>query len=246
MPWPSLVKRVRDSLTDEGYEPTVTGDPQQVPTLIEETDPQVVLLDLMLAGTDGIELMRDILAVRDTPVIFLSAYSQDKLIADALQMGAADYITKPFSPTELAARISAALHNRHRSAHPAPPHAPEAPQMPPSAGLFEIAAMSIDHAARLAVVDGRPVELTSIEYRLLVHLAANAGTLLTHDQLLAAVWGPDSQLNPGRLRSVIKNLRQKLGDNARNPHYITTVPHIGYRMPKPGQAQPHNPPADTN
>ena len=232
---PRALKRVRDSLTDEGYEPTVTGDPHQVPTLLEETDPHVVLLDLMLPGTDGIELMQDILAVRDTPVIFLSAYSQDKLIADALQMGAADYIIKPFSPTELAARISAALRNSRRSAAPAPAHAPEAPQTPPSAGLFEIAAMSIDHAARLVVVDGRRVELTPIEYRLLVHLAANAGTLLTHDQLLAAVWGPD-QLDPGRLRSVVKNLRQKLGDNARNPHYITTVPHIGYRMPKPDTA----------
>ena len=216
----------------------MTGDPEQVPWLIEEIDPHVVLLDLMLPGTDGIELMRDILAVRDTPVIFLSAYSQDRLIADALQMGAADYIIKPFSPTELAARISAALRNRHRSAAPAPAHAPDAPQMPPSAGLFEIAAMSIDHAARLVVVDGRPVELTPIEYRLLVHLAANAGTLLSHDQLLAAVWGPDSQVDTSRLRSVVKTLRQKLGDNARNPHYITTVPHIGYRMPKPGQAQP--------
>ena len=105
---PRTLKRVRDSLADEGYEPTVTGDPEQVARLIEEVDPHVVLLDLMLPGTDGIELMQDILTVRDTPIIFLSAYSRDDLVAQAFEMGAADYIIKPSSPTELAARVKAA------------------------------------------------------------------------------------------------------------------------------------------
>ena len=105
---PRTLKRVRDSLADEGYEPSVTGDPHQVASLIEEVEPHVVLLDLMLPGTDGIELMQTILAVRNTPVIFLSAYGRDEVIARALEMGAADYIIKPFSPTELAARVKAA------------------------------------------------------------------------------------------------------------------------------------------
>ena len=223
---PRALKRVRDSLTDEGYEPTVTGDPQQVASLIEEVDPHVVLLDLMLPGTDGIELMQDIRAARDTPVIFLSAYSQDELIAKAFEMGAADYIIKPFSPTELAARVKAALrnkpaqHDRHIPKH----HTP---------GRFTLGDLTIDYAARTVTVAGRPVDLTHSEFNLLAELSANPGIPQTHDQLLHKVWGPDKTHSTQRLRSVIKNLRQKLGDNARNPNYIITAPHYGYRMTKP-------------
>ncbi|WP_423917434.1 winged helix-turn-helix domain-containing protein [Candidatus Poriferisodalis sp.] len=98
---------------------------------------------------------------------------------------------------------------------------------------FTLGDLSIDDAARLVRVSGSPVELARIEYNLLAELAANAGTVLTHEQLLTAVWGSDSAADPSRLRIVIKDLRRKLGDDARNPRYIVTVPRVGYRMPHP-------------
>ena len=223
---PRELKRVRDSLVEEGYEPVVTGDPQQVASLIDAVDPHVVLLDLMLPGTDGIELMQSILAVRDTPVIFLSAYSQDELIARAFEMGAADYIVKPFSPTELGARVKAALRNK-----PAQPgRGTPAYGMP---GRFAVGDLAIDFASHMVTVAGSPVDVTPTEYRFLVELSARPGISQTHDQLLRKVWGPDKTGDSGRLRTVVKNLRQKLGDTTSNPKYIITVPHVGYRMVKP-------------
>ena len=223
---PRALKLVRDSLADEGYEPYVTGDPQQVASLIEEVEPHVVLLDLMLPGTDGIELMQTILDTRDTPVIFLSAYSRDEFISKALEMGAADYIIKPFSPTELAARVKAALRNKptQQSRHMPGHHTPRP---------FTLGELTIDYTARMVTVAGHPVDLTHIEFNLLAELSANPGVPQTHKQLLRKVWGPGKTADPQRLRTVIKNLRHKLGDSARNPKYIATVPHFGYRMAKP-------------
>ena len=223
---PRSLKRVRDSLADQGYEPVVTGDPQQVPSLIEETDPQVVLLDLMLPGTDGIELMQDILAVRDTPVIFLSAYNQEELVAKAFETGAADYIAKPFSPTELDARVKAALRNR-------PARPTRYISAPHTSARFESGELAIDYTTRVVTVAGRPVELTPTEFNLLAELAANQGIPLTHDHLLRKVWGLEKADDAQRMRTVIKNLRQKLGDSTKNPKYIVTVHHYGYRMAKP-------------
>ncbi|MDE0603526.1 MAG: ATP-binding protein [bacterium] len=213
---PRTLKLVRDSLIGAGYEPVVTGDPDEVRSLIEETDPQVVLLDLMLPGKGGIELMEDILSDRDIPVIFLSGYDQDELISKAFEMGAVDYMVKPFSPTELAARVRAALRKK-----------PEQP------AAFELGDLAINFAERSVAVAGQPVDLTPTEFRLLAELSAKAGTAMDHDYLLQRVWGPDQPGDARRMRTVVKNLRQKLGDDARNPRYIATVPHVGYRMPKP-------------
>ena len=109
---PQALRYVRDALLKSGYTPVVTGDPEEALRLVGEEKPDLVLLDLMLPGTDGIELMKDILGAGDVPVIFLSAYGRDELIARAFDMGAVDYVVKPFSPTELAARIRAALRKR--------------------------------------------------------------------------------------------------------------------------------------
>ena len=213
---PRTLKHVRDSLARAGYEPVVTGDPDEVVALIQEVDPQVVLLDLMLPGKDGIDLMKDILDIRDTPVIFLSGYDQDELITKAFEMGAVDYMVKPFSSTELAARVRAALRKK--------------PEQPVS---FELGDLAINFAERAVSVAGQPVELTPTEFRLLAELSAKAGTAMDHDVLLQRVWGPDQPGDARRMRTVVKNLRQKLNDDARNPRYIVTVPHVGYRMPKP-------------
>ena len=212
---PRTLRHVRDALLGAGYEPVVTGDPDEVAALMEANAPHVVLLDLMLPGTDGIELMRDIIAVYDVPVIFLSAYDQDETIAQAFAMGAVDYMVKPFSPTELAARIKAAL--RKRSEPPAP---------------YAQGNLAIDYAARTVTVAGRLVELTATEYRLLVEFSVNSGIALTHDQLLQRVWGLRGSGDARPLRSAVKTLRRKLDDDARSPKFIFTVPRVGYRMAK--------------
>ena len=178
---------------------------------------RTVLLDLMLPGTDGIELMKDILGAGDVPVIFLSAYGRDELIARAFDMGAVDYVVKPFSPTELAARIRAALRKRAAS-EPSEP--------------YVLGELKIDYAERSVTLAGRPLPLIAMEYRLLAELSANAGRLLTYEHLLERVWGEKSSGDLRPMRTIVSKLRRKLGDDADNPTYIFTEPRVGYRMPK--------------
>ena len=213
---PRLLKHVRDSLSKAGYSPVVTGDPGEVLSLIADTSPHVVLLDLMLPGSDGVELMQDIHALHDTPVIFLSAYDQDELIAKAFENGAVDYIVKPFSPTELAARVNAALRKKAESPN-----------------SFKNGDLVINYAERSVAVAGRHVELTPTEYRLLVELATNLGSAMTHKQLLLRVWGSAESVDARPLRTTVKNLRRKLGDEVGKARFIGTVARVGYRMPRP-------------
>ena len=216
---PQTLRYVRDALTNAGYKAIVTGDPEQVSPLLEKERPHLVLLDLILPGPDGIELMESVPALARVPVIFLSAYGRDQIIARALQAGAADYVVKPFSPTELVARIETALRRRSEpaSAGPAQP--------------FRLGDLTINYAERRVSVRGRTVQLTDIEYRLLLELSAHAGRVLTHEQLLQRVWGPGHAGHSGPVRTTVKNLRRKLGDDAGNPRYILTEPRVGYRIP---------------
>ena len=149
---PQDLRYVRDTLTRAGYAPIATGDPADVPRLMAEHKPHLALLDLVLPEGDGIGLMHDIQGTADVPVIFLSAYGQDDTVARALDMGAADYLVKPFSPTELAARIRAALRRRLE------PHQGE-PSLP-----YGAAGLGIDYARRQVTLAGAPVELTVTEY----------------------------------------------------------------------------------
>ena len=225
---PQALRYVRDALSKAGYTPIVTGDPEEALRLVEEEKPRLALLDLMLPGADGIELMRDILETADVPVIFLSAYGRDELIARAFDMGAADYVVKPFSPTELAARIRAALRRR------------EAPEQAEPTEPYALGDLEIDYAERRVSVAGRPVRLIAIEYRMLAVLSANAGRVVTYEHLLQRVWGAKSDGDVRPMRTVVSSLRRKLGDDADNPTYIFTEPRVGYRMPKaetPGQVE---------
>ncbi len=217
---PLALRYVRDALTRARYAPIVTGDPADVPRLLEEEKPHLVLLDLVFPGVDGIELMKDILRTFDVPIIFLSAYGQEDVIARAFDMGAVDYVVKPFSPTELTARIRAALRQRLApySGEPSEPHT--------EGGL------SIDYSERRVTLEGQPVELTPTEYSLLYELSVNAGKILTHDALLHRIWGPEKVGEPWLVRDVVKRLRRKLGDGAESPRYILTEPRVGYRMAK--------------
>ena len=225
---PHALRYIRGILSEAGYDPIVTGDPEDVRRLVEEKKPHLVLLDLMLPGTDGIALMRGILAKVDLPFIFLSAYGQEDLIAKAFDMGAVDYVAKPFSPTELAARIRAALRRRAGGF------------LFMQSGAYELGDLVINYAERKVSVAGRKVTLTATEYALLFELAANAGLIMTHDQLLQRVWNEKHSGDAGLVRTVVKRLRQKLGDDAHNPKYIVTEPRVGYRMERgetPGQTE---------
>ena len=215
---PQTLRYVRDALTRAGYAPVVTGDPEEVARLMAEEAPRLVLLDLVLPGSDGIELMQQIREIADVPVIFLSVYGQDEVIAQAFDMGAADYVVKPFSPTELAARIRAALRKR------------AAPELEEPSRPYVRGELTVDYALRRVTLAGNPVALTAIEYRMLVELSVNAGRPLTHQHLLQRVWGPDKGEDSGPVRNIVRTLRRKLGDDASNPQYIFAEPSVGYRM----------------
>ena len=217
---PQTLRFVRDALSNAGYTVTVTGDPKQVGRLVEKERPHLVLLDLMLPGMDGIELMESVPELAGVPVIFLSAYGRDQVIARALEAGADDYVVKPFSPTELVARVQTVLRRRAASELSEPPEP------------YRRGELTIDYAERRVSVAGRAVRLTNIEYRLLFELSVNSGRVLTHDQLLQRVWGLAHSGQPGAVRTFVKSLRRKLGDDADNPKYIHTEIRVGYRMPK--------------
>ena len=214
---PNDLRYVRDTLTRSGYAPILTGDPEEALRLVEEERPELVLLDLMLPETDGIELMKDILDVADVPVIFLSAYGREELIARAFDMGATDYVVKPFSPTELSARIRAAL-RRRAAAEPTKP--------------YVLDDLAVDYAGRRVTLAGSPVHLTPTEYRVLAELSANAGQVVTYERLLVQVWGEKSDGDVRPMRTIVNKLRRKLGDDAETPARIFTEPRVGYRMPK--------------
>ena len=220
---PQTLRHLHDILAKAGYAAVVTGDPEEALNLMEASAPHLVLLDLVLPGSDGVELMQDVRAIANVPVIFLSDYGQEDVVARAFDMGADDYVVKPFSPTELAARIRAALRKRAVLA-------PGEPSEPYVRGD-----LVIDFAGRNVSLAGRSVRVTAIEYRLLVELSANAGRTLPYDHLLERVWGQCGGGDLRPMRSALRSLRRKLGDDANNPTYIFTEPRIGYRMARDGE-----------
>ena len=215
---PQALLFVRDALTEAGYSAIVTGDHQELSPIIRREKPHLVLLDLMLPGTDGIELMERVPELADLPVIFISAYGRDETIARALEAGAVDYIVKPFSPTELTARIRAAL---RRYAEPEP---------------FVLGELAIDYDRRRVTVAGRLVKLTVTEYELLRVLSINAGRVMTYDALIRQIWGGQSYANPKLVRAFAMKLRQKLRDEPSQPTYIFTERGVGYRLDRPDKA----------
>ena len=210
---PQTLRHVHDALVTAGFYPLMTGDPDEVLHLVTTEQPRLVLMDLKLPGTDGIELMERIPEIARLPVIFISGYGRDELIARALEMGAADYIVKPFSPTELVARVRAALRRRN-----------DAPR------LFQSGELIIHYEDRRVTLAGVPVRLTAIEYKLLRALSVNAGRTVTYESLLRQVWGRRDTSDTRTVRAFVRKLRIKLGDDAANPTYIFNERQVGYRM----------------
>ena len=213
---PQALRYVREALSEAGYAVLVTGDHRQLSDIIAAESPDLVLLDLMLSGTDGIELMQGVAELADVPVIFISGYGRDETIARALQVGAADYIVKPFSPTELTARIAAALRKR---AEPEP---------------FVLGALVIHYGERRVSVNGEEVTLTATEFELLRALSLNAGRVLTYEALRRQVWAKRGDGDPELVRAFMLKLRRKLGDDAKKPTYLFNLRGVGYRMAHPG------------
>ena len=212
---PQALGSVRHILEDAGYEAVETGVPEEVADLLETAAPDLVLLDLMLPGTDGIELMQSLPALGDRPVIFFSVYGRDETIAKALEIGAADYVVKPFSPTELVARIRAALRRARK---------PE---------LYSVRDLVIDSGERRVTLAGRQLKLSATEYDLLSELATKAGRVVTYDDLLRRVWRSRNKGDTRVVHAFVRRLRRKLDDDADDPAYIFTEPRVGYRMPRP-------------
>ena len=209
------MRHIRETLAATGYEPVVAGEPEEALRLMREEQPDLALLDLMLPGADGVELMQDLLEISDLPVIFLSAYGREDLVARAFDMGAADYVVKPFSPVEFEARIRAALRRRQT---PEPPAA------------YVHGDLVVDFERRRVTLAGRSVSLVALEYRLLAERAAHAGRVLTYEHLLKRVWGASGSADVRPMRTIMSKLRRKLGDDAEHPTYLFTEPPVGYRM----------------
>ena len=212
---PETLRYVRAVLTDAGYAPVVRGDPEGLSRIIRAERPALVLLDLVLPGPDGIELMKRVPELSYLPVVFISAYGRDETIARALESGAADYIVKPFSPTELVARVQAALRDRGE---------PE---------TFAAGELFIDYGPRRVTLAGKPVPLTPIEFDLLRALSLNAGDVVTTGTLLHQVWGRRETGEADRVRTAVRRLRRKLGDRAAEPAYIFNEHGVGYRFAGP-------------
>ena len=214
---PQMLRRVRDALAAAGYAPFVTGAPEEVAGLVRTHRPQLVLLDLVLPETDGVELMQTVPELADLPVIFISAYGRDETVVRALEAGAADYIVKPFSDAELTARVRAAL-RRQAGAEP-----------------FVLGALAIDYEQRRVTVAGSAVHLTPTEYELLRILSVSAGRVVTYDSLLRQLWKNGEEGDTEPVRGVVKRLRRKLGEDPARPAWIFNERGVGYRMPRPGE-----------
>ena len=182
--------------------------------------PEVMILDLGLPDTDGIEVIKKIRAWSNMPIIVVSARSEDTDKVAALDAGADDYLTKPFSVDELLARLRVALrrvrHDRQRLSE--------------ESSVYENGGLRIDYAAGCVYLDGSEIHLTPIEYKLLVLLAKNTGKVITHNYILREVWGNPAASDMRSLRVYMATLRKKLEKNTSEPKYIQTHIGVGYRM----------------
>ncbi len=186
--------------------------------MVTSEHPDVVLLDVALPDADGFEVLAKIRAVSDLPVLMISARGEEPDKVRGLELGADDYLTKPFGSLELSARIRAVL----RRARSLPPVS--------GAGKFEAGTISINYGSHQVYLDGTQIKLTPIEYKLLYQLTRNAGQVLLHDDLLAKIWGPEYLGELDYLRIYIRRLREKLEANPQQPRHILTERGIGYRF----------------
>jgi two-component system KDP operon response regulator KdpE len=217
---PQITRVLRAALTAQGYDVRIANDPEEALRVFHDWPPDLIVTDLVMPGLSGVEVCRAIRSSTTTPIIVLSVRDHERSKIEALDAGADDYVTKPFSIQELLARVRAHLRR-----------APERTSAAIEAGDFVI-----DSEAHFVTVLGKPVHLTPKEFDLLVHLARHSGKVITHRTLLAAVWGPQSAYQPEYLRVFVGQLRKKL-ETRSGRQYILTEPWVGYRFVPEGWSE---------
>jgi len=215
-----ILRLVRAKLSADGYTVLTAMNGEEAVQLFDQERPDIVVLDLMMPVMDGFEAMQRIRQSANVPIILLTARSgaQDKI--RGLDLGADDYITKPFNPDELSARVAAVL--RRASGVTVP-----------TSQVLVYDHVVIDLANRVVTVRDQEIRLSRTEWELLYQLASNAGRVMLHGELLARIWGPEFRDETYYLRTWISRLRAKLEDNRENPELITTFPGMGYRLEPP-------------
>jgi two-component system KDP operon response regulator KdpE len=213
-----ILKFLRAALDSHGYRYAEARNGEEALRQAATRSPDVVLLDLGLPDIDGLEVTRRLREWSAVPIVVLSARGRERDKVAALDLGADDYVTKPFGVGELLARVRAAL---RRAA---------APERGAEQGVVEIRGLKMDLERRRVTRDGAEVHLTPIEYRLLALLARNAGRVMTHEQLLRQVWGPGYTEQKHYLRVYMGQLRHKLERDPARPKYLINEPGVGYRL----------------
>lgn len=213
---PSLRRFLQSTLRRHGFQPLAAETGQEALLMARTHQPDLVLLDLGLPDLEGIDVLKALRAERDVPVLILSARDREKQKVEALDAGADDYLTKPFGQDELLARLRVALRRVVRR---------DAPQPTLCSGD-----LCIDLEARRVLRGGQPVRLTPLEYRLLAALANRNGKVVTHQQLLSEVWGPEATAQTQYLHIYMGQLRQKLESDPTRPRHFRTEAGVGYRL----------------
>jgi DNA-binding response OmpR family regulator len=215
-----MVRMMKRILELESFQVITAGSGDQALKMFDKETPSLVLLDIMMPDMDGWTVCRRIREFSQVPIIIVTARGGDKEKVEGLEIGADDYITKPFSAGELVARVRAVL---RRSGTNETHHET----------VFRYKDLEIDYTSRRVTVKGKDLKLTATEYKMLSYICLNAGRVVTPDQLLNKVWG-EEYLGAAHLLQVnIARLRKKLGDDAKQPQYIITRSGIGYIMAKP-------------
>ena len=212
---PPIRAVVRGFLEREGLEVSEAGDGPSAVEAARSVGPDVIVLDVMMPGFDGLEVLRQVRAFSDPMVVLLTARAEELDRIVGLRIGADDYVTKPFSAAELAARVAALLRRRRTVTDRA-------------AGLPD--GLVVDAARHLVAVDGAQIDLTATEFGVLAALARDPGVVLSRQRLLDAAWGDDWAGGERTLEVHVANLRRKLGDDPAQPRFVETVRGVGYRL----------------
>jgi DNA-binding response OmpR family regulator len=213
-----MVRFIRLNLEHDGFQVSEAFNGKEAIQKIRDVTPDLILLDVMMPDLDGFEVLETVREVSNVPVIMLTAKGEEDDRVRGLELGADDYVTKPFSPRELVSRVKAVL--RRTEGVSGSMH-----------GLIEVdERLKIDFDRREIWLEGKLVKLRPTEYRMLYHLVQNAGWVVTHDQLLTKVWGYEYRDEPHYVRLYINYLRQKLEADPSNPKYILTERGVGYRF----------------